>query len=129
MKVCLIYVNFRFHLAENLQGLIFNGKQLHNDHSLFDYGVDMNDVIQVWMNAHLADQPDYEEKVDAKKEKNSAVEKEEPRTPTGSWERTRSASCSRSGTSLTSSTLPGGVVGRHHHQDHPRGRRHRGGRL
>ena len=105
MKVFLIYVNFRFHLAENLQGLIFNGKELHNDHSLFDYGVNMNDVIQVWKKAHLAEQTDYVEKADTEKEKNSVAEKEEQRTLTGSWRRSRSASCSRSGTSLKSSTM------------------------
>ena len=69
----------RFDLAQNLQRLIFKGKQLHNDHNLFDYGVNMNDVIQVWKKAPLADQTNYEAKADTEKAENSAAEKEEPK--------------------------------------------------
>ena len=38
----------------------------------------MNDVIQVWKKAPLADQTNYEEKADTEKEENSTDEKEEP---------------------------------------------------
>ena len=40
----------------------------------------MNDVIQVWKKAPLAEHTNYEDKLEAEKEKNSAAEKEEPKS-------------------------------------------------
>ena len=50
-----MYFNSRFDLPEELQRLVFKGKQLKDDHTLFDYGVNLNDVIQVWKKTPLAD--------------------------------------------------------------------------
>ena len=74
-----MYFNSRFDLPEELQRLVFKGKQLKDDHTLFDYGVNLNDVIQVWKKAPLADQTNYEAKADTEKEENFAAEKEEPK--------------------------------------------------
>ena len=79
MTAFLIPVNLRFDLDQKHQRLIFKGKQLEDDHTLFDYGVNMNDVIQVWRRAVLADQTNCGEQLEPEKEKEkkSADEKDE----------------------------------------------------
>ena len=63
-----MYFNSRFDLPEELQRLVFKGKQLKDDHTLFDYGVNLNDVIQVWKKTPLADETNYESESEKKAE-------------------------------------------------------------
>ena len=72
-----MYFNSRFDLPEELQRLVFKGKQLKDDHTLFDYGVNLNDVIQVWKKTPLADQTNYEAESEKEAEKGPAAGKEE----------------------------------------------------
>ena len=55
LAIYITILHFRFDVEENLQRLVFKGKLMNNSNTLFDYGVNLNDVIQLWRKEPLAD--------------------------------------------------------------------------
>ena len=47
IKLSVIYLNTDLCVEEDLQRLLFKGHSMRDEDTLFDYGVDMNDVIQL----------------------------------------------------------------------------------
>ena len=45
----------RFGIEEDLQRLLFKGHSMRDEDTLFDYKVNMNDVIQLWRRESLTD--------------------------------------------------------------------------
>ena len=61
-------------MDSSLQRLFFKGKQLNENNTLFDYGVNYGDVIQLWKREPLADISNHEENGADERESKSPVE-------------------------------------------------------